>query len=160
MSIIAMLSYPFSRGTSHISTSVAKTPPEINFNYLRHPLDAEILARHVLYISKMLNLPALSSVLKHGGNTLPNGYSRQMAGPEDVKGFLRQFAATNYHPVGTCAMMREDLNGVVDENLRVYGTANVRICDASVIPILPRGNILSTLYTVAEKTADILRKDL
>lgn len=160
MSIIAMLSYPFSRGTSHISNSVAKTNPEIRFNYLQHPLDAEILARHVLHISKTLDLPALSALLKHGGNTLPAGYSRQIAAAEDVKVFLHQFAATNYHPVGTCAMMREGLDGVVDENLRVYGTADVRICDASVIPILPRRNILSTVYTVAEKAADLIEEDL
>lgn len=57
-------------------------------------------------------------------------------------------------------MMSEELDGVVDENLRVYGTANVRVCDASVIPILPRGNILSTVYAVAEKGGDILKRAL
>jgi choline dehydrogenase-like flavoprotein len=48
-------------------------------------------------------------------------------------------------------MMSEDLDGVVDEPLIVSGTANRRVCDASVIPILPRGNILSTVYALAEK---------
>jgi choline dehydrogenase-like flavoprotein len=48
-------------------------------------------------------------------------------------------------------MMSEDLGGVVDESLIVYGTVNLRVCDASVIPILPRGNILSTVYALAEK---------
>lgn len=74
--------------------------------------------------------------------------------------FIRQFGATNYHPVGTCAMLGEDLDGVVNENLVVYGTLNVRVCDASVIPIEPRGNILSTVYAIAEKGADILKRDL
>jgi choline dehydrogenase-like flavoprotein len=54
-------------------------------------------------------------------------------------------------------MMSEELDGVVNESLKVYGTENVRICDASVIPILPRGNILSTVYAVAGKGADIVR---
>jgi hypothetical protein len=48
-------------------------------------------------------------------------------------------------------MMSKDLGGVVDGSLLVYGTANVRVCDASVIPILPRGNILSTVYALTEK---------
>jgi len=39
----------------------------------------------------------------------------------------------------------------------VYGTANVRVCNASIIPLLPRGNILSTVYALAEKGADILK---
>jgi choline dehydrogenase-like flavoprotein len=79
---------------------------------------------------------------------------------EDMKRYLRQFAATNYHPAGTSAMMSEELGGVVDEFLKVYGTANVRVCDASIIPILPRGNILSTVYALAEKGADIMKAAL
>lgn len=39
----------------------------------------------------------------------------------------------------------------------MYGTANVRVCNASIIPLLPRGNILSTVYALAEKGADILK---
>ena len=44
--------------------------------------------------------------------------------------------------------------------LVVYGTRNLRVCDASVLPIIPRGNILSTVYAVAEKAADIIKEDL
>lgn len=157
MSIIAMLSYPFSRGSSHITSTNSSAPPEIQFNYLQHPLDAEILSRHVIQIGQMLTLPMLSAHLRPGGNTLPNGFPRQTKEVEDVERYLRQFAATNYHPAGTCAMMREELGGVVDESLIVYGTANVRVCDASIIPIIPRGNILSTVYALAEKGADILK---
>jgi choline dehydrogenase-like flavoprotein len=57
-------------------------------------------------------------------------------------------------------MMREELGGVVDAKLRVYGTANVRVCDASVLAIIPRGNILSAVYAFAEKAADIIARDL
>jgi choline dehydrogenase-like flavoprotein len=76
---------------------------------------------------------------------------------KEVAGYLRDFAATNYHPAGTCGMMSWELDGVVDEALKVYGTENLRVCDASVIPILPRGNILSTVYALAEKGAEILK---
>lgn len=70
---------------------------------------------------------------------------------------IRACAHTNYHPAGTCAMMSEKVGGVVDSTLRVYGTANVRVCDASVIPVMPRGNILTTVYAVAERAADIVK---
>ena len=118
---------------------------------VQHPLDTEILSRHIIQICHILTLPALSALMKPDGNTLPDGFPRQAKGVGDIKGYLRQFAATNYHPAGTCAMMSEDLGGVVDEFLIVYGTANVRVCDASVIPILLRENILSTIYVLAEK---------
>ncbi|KAF7909502.1 uncharacterized protein EAF01_003220 [Botrytis porri] len=160
MTILAMLSYPFSRGSSHITTADASEYPEIKINYLEHPLDAEILSRHIIQIGQMLEQPKLSALLKPNGNTLPSGFPRRAKSVEEVTRYIRQFGATNYHPVGTCAMMSEDLDGVVDENLMVHGTANVRVCDASVIPIEPRGNVLSTVYAVAEKGADILKRDL
>lgn len=160
MTILAMLSYPFSRGSSHITSADPGVYPEIKFNYLEHPLDAEILSRHIIQIGQMLEQPKLSTLLKPDGNTLPSGLHRHTKSVEEVTRFIRQFGATNYHPVGTCAMMREDLDGVVGEDLVVYGTANVRVCDASVIPIEPRGNILSTVYATAEKGADILKRDL
>ncbi|TVY73267.1 Dehydrogenase citC [Lachnellula suecica] len=160
MTLLAMLSYPFSRGSSHIQVSDPKVHPKIAFNYLQHPLDTTLLSLHTLQFSKMLQTPSLSACLQPGGNTLPSGFPRHPEGVAEVEGYMREFAATNYHPAGTCAMMREELGGVVDEELRVYGTANVRVCDASVFPILPRGNILSTVYAVAEKGADIIRSEV
>jgi choline dehydrogenase-like flavoprotein len=57
-------------------------------------------------------------------------------------------------------MTPEEDGGVVDARLKVYGTANVRVVDASIFPIIPRGNIISTVYAVAEKAADIILQDL
>jgi choline dehydrogenase-like flavoprotein len=48
---------------------------------------------------------------------------------------------------------------VVDDRLRVYGTTNVRVCDASVIPLIPRGNILTAVYAFAEKAVEIICKE-
>lgn len=64
---------------------------------------------------------------------------------KEAEGSRRQIAATNYYPAGTYAMASGKLNAVVDESLKVYGTKNVRVCDASVIPIL------HTVYALAEK---------
>jgi choline dehydrogenase-like flavoprotein len=57
-------------------------------------------------------------------------------------------------------MMREDPGGVVNSRLRVYGTRNVRVVDASVVPIIPRGNIITSVYALAEKAADMIKEDL
>jgi choline dehydrogenase len=63
----------------------------------------------------------------------------------------------NYHPLGSAAMMSRDLGGVVDPQLKVYGTSNVRAVDASVLPMQISGHLTSTLYAVAERAADIIR---
>ena len=79
-----------------------------------------------------------------------------MTDVETAKEMVRINAATNYHPCGTCAMMKEEIGGVVDARLRVYGTSGVRVCDASVLPVVPRGNILASVYAWAERGAEIL----
>ena len=64
----------------------------------------------------------------------------------------------NYHPIGSAAMMSRELGGVVDPELKVYGTQNVRVVDASVLPFQVVGHLMSTIYAVAEKAADMIKK--
>lgn len=64
---------------------------------------------------------------------------------------------SNFHPVATAAMMPREIGGVVDENLKVYGTGNVRVIDASVLPFQVCGHLVSTLYAVAERAADLIK---
>ena len=160
ISIIAMLSYPFSRGNVHVRSSDPADKPAVDFKYLTHPLDTEILARHVCSFQKLIACEPLASCIKPGGKRLPASFPNAMDSVEQAKEMLRACAATNYHPAGTCAMMAKELGGVVNDRLVVYGTKNLRVCDASIMPIIPRGNILSTVYAVAEKGADIIKEDL
>jgi choline dehydrogenase-like flavoprotein len=57
-------------------------------------------------------------------------------------------------------MMSKELGGVVDDRLRVYGTMNVRVVDASVMPFQVSGHLTSTLYAISEKGADIIKEDM
>lgn len=53
-------------------------------------------------------------------------------------------------------MLSRKLGGVVDSSLRVYGTANVRVVDASVLPTQTIGHLTSTIYAVAEQAAALM----
>ncbi|RMZ69331.1 aryl-alcohol dehydrogenase [Pyrenophora seminiperda CCB06] len=159
VTVVAMLAHPFSRGSCHIASPDASQQPDIKFNYLSHPLDTEILARHLRLIERLFQGPTFSAIAKPNGRRLPRSFPHPVTSLDDAKGILPINSATNYHPCGTCSMMREELGGVVDERLRVYGTGNVRVCDAGVLPIIPRGNILTAVYGFAEKAVEIICRE-
>lgn len=76
---------------------------------------------------------------------------------DDWMQWLREEASTEFHPSSTCAMLPRDQGGVVDANLRVYGLANVRVADASIVPISLSTHLMSSTYGVAEQASDIIR---
>jgi len=73
---------------------------------------------------------------------------------------MNYLVSANSHPLGTAAMMPRDLGGVVNERLKVYGTKNVRVIDASVLPFQVSGHLTSTLYAISEKAADLIKEDI
>ncbi|KAL2203392.1 alcohol oxidase, partial [Sarocladium strictum] len=160
ISVIAMLSHSLSRGSSHIRNSNPHDNPSIDNGYLTHPLDGEILAEHVKQIDQLLNHDTFTPILRTNGQRLPKEFNKRPKSTDEALAAIRQYGATNYHPCGTCVMAREELEGVVDGNLVVRGTTNLRVCDASIFPIIPRGNILSTVYAVAEQGASLILRSL
>ncbi|KAI9645652.1 hypothetical protein NHQ30_006394 [Ciborinia camelliae] len=156
--ICCMLLHPLSRGSSHITSSNPSTKVTIDPQYLSHPLDLEILARHVRYINQIISSAPLTSFLKpHGKRN--HGAPENMQDLEEIKKYVRRAALSSWHPTSTCAMLPRAKGGVVSENLVVYGTENLRIVDASVFPLATRGNCQSTVYAVAERAADLVRCD-
>lgn len=59
--------------------------------------------------------------------------------------------STERHPSGTAAMMPLEMGGVVDPELKVYGTCSLRIADASIMPLIPSAHLQASAYGIAEK---------
>ena len=57
-------------------------------------------------------------------------------------------------PIGPC-----DNGGVLSGDFRVHGTQGLRVVDASVFPRIPGFFIVSAVYMVAEKAADVILGD-
>ncbi|KAJ4192027.1 hypothetical protein NW755_004162 [Fusarium falciforme] len=53
--------------------------------------------------------------------------------------------------------MPRDMGGVVDPELRVYGTCNLRVADASIMPLIPSAHLQAVVYAIAEKAADMIK---
>ena len=71
---------------------------------------------------------------------------------------LKEYARTTawgHHASCSCPIGPRG-GGVVDGDFRVHGTQGLRIVDASVFPRIPGFFIVSAVYMVAEKAADVI----
>lgn len=153
----SVLEHPFSRGSAHITSSSALQYPAIDPNYLAHPLDLSVISEGALHIRQIARTQPLASHLKDGGTVYQPGFYE--LNESNIEEFVRANAGTEYHPIGTCAMLPRSAGGVVDERLKVYGTQNLRVVDASIFPLQIRGNLQTSVYAVAERAADFIKED-
>lgn len=154
-SMVAVLNHPFSRGSTHILSAEAGRAPAVDPGFMTHPLDVELQARHVLVLERLRDTSPLRELFKDGGRRLHNG-GRRIGSLEEAREVVRAGFTPHYHLCGTAAMMPRGAGGVVDSELRVYGVQGLRVVDASVFPLIPRGNIQTSVYAVAERAAEIL----
>lgn len=98
----------------------------------------------------------MASILKSGGKFRPV-FAAFGTDLEAAKDYVRKTMISAWHPCGTCAMLPLADGGVLNQKLIVYGTKNIRIIDASMILLIPRGNIQSTVYAVTERAVDLIK---
>ena len=61
------------------------------------------------------------------------------------------------HQVGTCRMgPATSPESVVDSNLQVHKVHNLRVVDASIMPIITNANTMGPVIMIAEKAADMI----
>ncbi|KAL4771361.1 hypothetical protein BDW60DRAFT_190654 [Aspergillus nidulans var. acristatus] len=148
---------PFSRGSVHIQSTNASQPPAINPNYFMFEQDATAQADVAQFIRKAFGTVPLSNIV---GDEVSPGLDVLPANSSSAtwNNWVLANYRPNYHPVGTASMLPRENGGVVSPELKVYGTKNVRVIDASVLPFQLCGHLQSTLYAVAEKASDLIKQ--
>lgn len=147
---------PFSRGSVHIGQANSTKKALINPNYFMLDYDVELQVSTAKFIREVFATGDFAAVA--GVESTP-GFEAVPADASDAewKAWATGGYRSNFHPVATAAMMPREKGGVVDAELRVYGTSNVRVVDASVLPFQVCGHLVSTLYAVAERAADMIK---
>ena len=146
---------PESRGSTHAASADPRAAPIIQPNYLSTLADRRVAVDSVRLARRLAAAPALARYapqeLKPGANLQTDDELMQAAG---------EIGTTIFHPVGTAKMgLAQDPLAVVDERLRVYGLAGLRIADASVMPRITSGNTGSPTMMIAEKAAEMILAD-
>lgn len=136
---------PRSRGSITLGSDDPAAHPLIAPGYGTEPHDIELLLDGLELAVDIGTQPALD---RHFGDL----YELDGTDRATLRRWTRTRAESIYHPAGTCAM-----GDVVDEALRVRGVEALRVCDASVMPTVTRGNTNAPTIMIAEKTADLLR---
>lgn len=146
--------HPRSRGRIHLRDADPASPPRIEPNYLGDTggHDLAMMKACVRMSQQILRQPAFDRW--RGAPIFPAGDTLDDAA---VEAFIRAKAETIYHPVGTCAI-GQDVDAVVDPQLRVRGVRGLRVVDASVMPELVSGNTNAPTIMIAERAAGWLRE--
>ncbi|KAH8679004.1 GMC oxidoreductase-domain-containing protein [Tricladium varicosporioides] len=144
LSVSAM--HTFSRGSVHIKSENPFIQPEIDPRYCSNPLDCQILVEALLFNNQLLGPVPYYPFLPD-------------ATAESLMPAINSGIRTEFHGTGSTSMLPLEHGGVVDPHLRVYGTRNLRIVDAGIIPLVPAAHLQAPVYAIAEKAADIIKID-
>jgi choline dehydrogenase len=142
----------FSTGNVTISSADASVQPVINPNWLTAPEDVDLA---------IAGFKRTREIWSHINVTIGPEY---LPGPNvttdaQILDYIREAAFTLYHASATCKMGRKnDTMAVVDPQARVYGVKSLRVVDASAFPFLPPGHPQATVYMLAEKIAEDIRR--
>ncbi|PYI05504.1 GMC oxidoreductase [Aspergillus sclerotiicarbonarius CBS 121057] len=137
---------PFSRGSVHITSPDPQIYPAIDPKFFIINWDTALQIRIAELAGAFWDTPPVEWIV--GERVFP------FPGVEVDGAWLK--SNCNHHLIGTAIMLPRELGGVVDTNLRVYGTGNLRVVDASMLPMQLSGHLTSTLYAVAERAAELI----
>lgn len=144
-SLTLAVMHPFSRGTCHINSANPFQPPAIDPRWLSNPVDKQILIEALYFNRQILATPPMAEL--QPAQFVPPVGADEAALIQVINNGIR----TEFHPSGTCAMLPLEQGGVLDPELRVWGTQNLRVADASVFPMIPAAHLQAVVYGVAEK---------
>jgi len=142
-------------GYVRLKSSDPRERPEINFRYFDDPAgaqrDLDALVKGVQFVRKISeHNTAIQKEVIPGPGTSTDAQIRELITDN----------AWGHHASCSNRMGKpSDPEAVVDSNFRVIGVQNLRVVDASVFPRIPGFFIVTPIYMIAEKAADVILAD-
>ena len=78
-----------------------------------------------------------------------------MQSDDELRDYIRD-TSWGHHASCSCPIGPREQNGVLSSDFRVHGTEGLRVVDASVFPRIPGFFIVSAIYMIGEKAADVI----
>ncbi|KAH8702331.1 glucose-methanol-choline oxidoreductase [Talaromyces proteolyticus] len=156
ISVMVDLVRPVSDGGEvTLNSTNALEQPNINLNFFADDLDIIAIREGIRFAY---------DVLKNGDefkDFVVDEYPWDMPldSDEEMKRVVLDRSQTSFHPCGTARLSKSIEQGVVDPTLKVHGVRNLRVIDASIIPVIPDCRIQNSVYMIGEKGADLIKAD-
>lgn len=147
---LSVLLRPQSRGFVKLGGASSYDAPLIDPKFLSVETDYEPLLKGIEISRQIFTNPVFDNQKAY--ELLPG---KDVQSRDELKAMIRQNAVTVHHPVGTCKM-GVDKEAVVDLELKVIGIEGLRVVDASIMPLVVRGNTAAAIMMAAEKVSDII----
>lgn len=148
-----------STGSVSIKSTDPNAEPIINPHYLESTVDLQ----HAIWAFKKGREYLYNSTMK---NYFNDSMDEILPGKEvqtdlQIENYLRSMILSDFHVGCTCKMGPDsDPMAVVNEKLQVRGVKGLRIVDASIMPLLPSGNMQIHTLLIGLKGADLILEDL
>lgn len=140
-----------SRGRIRLRSADPTVAPIITANWMTHSNDWVEMRQAIRLTREIFAQKAFNPY--RGAEIAPGAGISQ---DSDLDAFVRASADSGYHYCGTCKM-GSDGNAVVDASLKVHGVENLRVIDASVMPLIPNANTNAASIMIGEKGSDLVR---
>lgn len=150
-SLLSVIMHTLSRGNVHINASNPRGSPIIDPRYLSNEYDLQAVIAATKLNRKIASTAPMKDIVESEYEP-----SSAVKTDEDWKQFALNHTLTIYHPLGSCAMLPKEDGGVVSPELKVYGTSNLRVVDASVIPVQLSAHVQTAIYGIAERAAEMI----
>lgn len=146
--------YPESRGHVSLRSADPKELPKIYGNYLSDERDLNAMVMAIKFGLSVFDTPSMRKIISE--IIMPDQVMRQS--DDNLKDFVRDYALTVFHPVGTCAMGGSE-QSVLDQRLRVRGISQLRVIDSSSFPHIISGNTNAPVIMLAYRGANMVVED-
>ena len=146
----------FSHGEVRLRSPDPLEDPIVEFRMLSDQRDLVRLRDAVRRIIDIVRQPTVASIID--GVVALTTPIDELESDAAIDEWLRTTVNDYVHAVGTCRMGQPgDPAAVVDTGCNVIGHAGLRVCDASVMPDLPKANTHLTTVALAERLIDRMR---
>jgi choline dehydrogenase-like flavoprotein len=145
-------------GTVTLNSADPRDPPHVNFHYFEEGSDAkgedlDAVVEGVKFVRLMTSELKERKLIAE--EEVPG---ERVQSPDQIREFVRN-NAWGHHASCTCSIGPRGKGGVLSSDFRVHGTEKLRVVDASVFPKIPGFFIVSAVYMIAEKAADVILTD-